>query len=220
MFSGVSVEIHTSIMPLFWGLPEADMLTRARPLSDLGSLSTLDTEGMLLHALVHSSAHVFSHGLRAAWDLVWLLERFPSIDAARLAEWVQRLAMPRSFWVPADVVSKGFVPLPDEVMSSVPRDDRQRRLERVADLRMFSAIENAYAINPISKNGFFLLLHDSTVGRARHVATLFRPEERESRRSAARMLKDDEALADRSLLALQLREGLTHWKQFRSLAGS
>ncbi len=218
-FSGVSVEIHTSIMPAFWGLPETAMLSRARPLADLSSLSTLDTEGMILHALVHTSAHLFSHGLRAAWDIAWLMERFPSIDAERLKQWVMQLEMPRSFWVPAHVISKGFIPLPDELMSGSPTDDRQRRLVRVADLRMFSAIENAFEINPISKNGFFLLLHDSNFGRARHVAALFRPEERESRKSAARMLKDDEALRDHSLLALQLREGLSHWRQFRSLTG-
>jgi hypothetical protein len=218
MFGGESVEIHTRIMPSFWGLPEADMISRARALPDSGSLFTLDTEGMILHALVHTSAHVFSHGLRAAWDVMWLLERFPSIDASLLLKWVKQLAMPRSFWVPARLISKGFVQLPVELMKSVPRDDRQSRLERVADLRMLSAIENAFEINPISKNGFFLMLHDSTFGRARHVASLFRPEERESRRSAAKMLTDADAPENRSLLALQLREGMTHWKQFRSIA--
>lgn len=218
-FSGVSVEIHTRIMPSFWGLPEAEMLSRARPLPDLDSLSTLDTEGLILHALVHTSAHVFSHGLRAAWDIVWLLERFGSPDAGVLSKWVRQLEMPRSFWVPAHVVSRNFVSLPVELMDDVPRDERQRRLERIADLRMFSAIENAFEINPISKNGFFLMLHDSSFGRVRHVAALFRPEERESRRSAAKMLRESDTLGNHSLLALQLREGMTHWKQFRDLAG-
>jgi hypothetical protein len=216
-FGGVSVEIHTSIMPSFWGLPETEMLARARPLPDLAALSTLDTEGMILHSLVHASAHVFSHGLRAGWDVAWLLERFPSIDATRLAGWVTQLEMPRSFWVPANVISKGVVRLPDDLMKDVPRDDRQRRLERVADIRLFSAIENAYELNPISKNGFFLLMHDSNFGRARHVAALLRPAERESRRSAARMLKKDESIGNHSLLALQVREGLAHLKQFRNL---
>lgn len=217
-FNGVSVEIHTRIMPSFWGLPEGDMLSRARPLPNLGALSTLDAEGMVLHALVHTSAHIFSHGLRAAWDIVWLQQRFPSIDAAVLLRWVKQLEMPRSFWVPARVVSKSFACLPPELFESVPRDERQRRLERVADLRMFSAIENAFEINPISKNGFFLMLHDSNIGRARHVAALFRPEERESRRSAAKLSHDPEAPRNRSMLALQFREGMTHWKQFRELA--
>ena len=219
-FNGVSVEIHTSIMPSFWGLPEIAMLRRAQPLPHLPSLSTLDTEGMILHALVHSSAHIFSHGLRAAWDIVWLLERFPSIDRMRLARWVRQLAMPRAFWVPGNVISKGIVPLVDDLMLETPRDERQRRLERVADVRMFSAIETAYEINPISKNGFFLMLHDSNVGRARHVASLFRREERESRRSAARMLREDETLGNHSVLALHLREGVAQWKQFQRLTGS
>jgi hypothetical protein len=161
---------------------------------------------------------VFSHGLRAVWDVVWLMERFSSVDAALLRKWAKQLAMPRSFWVPAHTVSKGFGLFPEELMKAVPRDDRQSRLERVADLRMFSAIENAFEINPISKNGFFLLLHDSSFGRARHVASLFRPEERESRRSAAKMLKNADTAGNHSLLSLQLREGMTHWKQFRSLS--
>ncbi|HZK77576.1 MAG TPA: hypothetical protein VFC35_01620, partial [Gemmatimonadaceae bacterium] len=155
-----------------------------------------------------------------AWDIVWLLERFPSIDRMRLARWVRQLAMPRAFWVPGNVISKGIVPLVDDLMLETPRDERQRRLERVADVRMFSAIETAYEINPISKNGFFLMLHDSNVGRARHVASLFRREERESRRSAARMLREDETLGNHSVLALHLREGVAQWKQFQRLTGS
>ncbi len=217
MFNGVQVEIHTGIMPSFWGLPETAMLRRARPLPHLKSLSTLDPEGMILHALVHSSAHVFSHGLRAGWDVAWLLERFPSIDSMRLARWARQTAMPRAFWVPAHVVSRGLVPLPGELMGGVLRDDRQRRLERVADVRMFSAIENAYEINPISKNGFFLILHDSNVGRVRHVAALFHQDERESRRSAAQRLRQEGTPGNHSVLALHLREGMEHWRQFQRL---
>ena len=214
-FNRVSVEIHTSIMPSFWGLPEAEMLDRSLPLRNLPSMSTLDAEGMMLHSLVHSTAHLFSHGLRAAWDLVWLLERFPSVDGERLGRWVSHLAMPRSFWVPASVLSRGLVSLPPELLRDVPHDERQRRLERVADVRIFSAAESAFDINPISKNGFFLMLHDSATGKARHVASLFGGAERESRRSAAKYAKARDIGGGHSGLALQVREGMMHWKDFQ-----
>lgn len=213
-FNRVSVEIHTGIMPAFWGLPEAEMLRHARAVPGLKSLVTLDPEGMMLHALTHSSAHLFSHGMRAAWDIAWLLERFPSIDVERLRGWVAQLAMPRAFWVPARALAQGMVSLPQQLMQHAPHDERQRRLERVADARIYSAIEGAYELNPISKNGFFLMLHDSTYGKARHIASLFGRGERESRRSAAVSARERD-LGNHSALAVQLREGMMHWRQFQ-----
>jgi hypothetical protein len=202
-------------MPAFWGLPERAMLDAAKPLASLPSLSTLSVEGMILHALVHSTAHLFSHGMRAAWDCAWLIERYGAPDSGRLLEWVHSLAMPRSFWVPAAVLAPTFVALPESVMARLPQDERQRRMERVAGVRLFTAIEGAYELNPISKNGFFLMLHDSYSGRARHIASLFGKDERESRRSAAINAKSRAPEASTSPLALHLREGMQHWRQFQ-----
>lgn len=215
MLNGVVVEIHTRIMPAFWGLPEDDMLRHATPVRGLPSVSTLDAEGMLLHSLTHSTAHIFSHGMRAAWDAAWILERSASLDVARLRSWVEGLKIPRAFWVPARAVSKTLVALPQDLMGHVPRDERQRRLERVADYRIYSAVEGAFDLNPISKNGFFLLLHDSALGRMMHVASLFGAEERESRRSAAARMRQRDLASGHSVLAVQLREGMAHWKQFQ-----
>ena len=213
--NGVMVEIHTRIMPAFWGLPESAMLERAVRVEGLPSISTLDLEGMILHALTHSSAHIYSHGIRAAWDVAWLRERYPALDVARLLSWVDELAMPRSFWVPARALAKSLVALPPELMGHAPSDERQRRLERVADFRFYTAVEGAFDLNPISKNGFFILMHDSAYGRVRHVASLFGRDERESRRSAAQRAKQRDIAEGRSVLAVQLREGMTHWKQFQ-----
>ena len=212
---GVMVEIHTGIMPAFWGLPENEMLASTVPVKGLPRIATLDREGMVLHALTHSTAHIFSHGMRAAWDVAWLLERGPALDISRLRSWVERLAMPRAFWVPARALSKSLVALPPELMGHCPTDERQRRLERVADLRFYSAVEGAFDLNPISKNGFFLLMHDSAIGRLKHVASLFGREERESRRTAAARAKQRDLADGRSALAVQLREGMIHWRQFQ-----
>ena len=217
--NGIAVEIHTSIMPGFWRLPETEMLSHTRPVAQLPSLATLDAEGMILHALVHSTAHVFSRGLRAAWDSAWLIERTGELETERLLRWIEALAMPRSFWVPARVLGRGLVPLPARLLERAPTDERQRRMERVAELRIFSAVESAFDLNPISKNGFFLMLHDSYTGRARHIASLFGRNERESRRSAARAREHDFE-GGRSTLSLQIREGTTHWRQFqRAISG-
>jgi hypothetical protein len=214
-FNGVQVEIHTRIMPAFWGLPEADMLHHTRGIDGLPSIETLDAEGMLLHALTHSTAHLFSHGMRAAWDATWLMERNPALDVSRMLAWIEQLAMPRSFWVPARVLARSTVALPPELMAHAPTDDRQRRLETVAEARIYSAIEGAFDLNPISKNGFFLMLHDSTFGKVRHVASLFGREERESRRTANVRAKQRDPGSGHSALAIQLREGMTHWRQFQ-----
>jgi hypothetical protein len=215
LLNGVVVEIHTRIMPGFWGLPEEEMLWHAIPVSGLPSLSTLDAEGMLVHSLTHSTAHIFSHGMRAAWDAAWIMERNPALDLMRLKGWVDSLTMPRAFWVPARALSKAMVALPQDLMGHAPGDERERRLERVADFRIYSAVEGAFDLNPISKNGFFLMLHDSALGRVKHLASLFGAEERESRRTAAARTRQLDLADGHSVLAVQLREGMTHWKQFQ-----
>ena len=121
--------------------------------------------------------------------------------------------MPRAFWVPARVLARGVAALPAELLRAAPHDERQRRLECIADARIYSAVEGAFELNPISKNGFFLMLHDSAYGKARHIASLFGREERESRRTAARGARLRYADGNRSALAVQLREGMTHWRQ-------
>jgi len=213
---GVQVELHTRIMPRFWGLPETEMVALARPIAGLDSLSTLDPQGMLLHALVHSTAHLFSLGLRAAWDAAWILRTFPNADLSQLHGWVNESRMPRAFWVPAGLIhSQQIVALPTTLMNGVPSDGRQRRLERVARARMFAALETAFELNPFSKNGFFMMLQDSPVGKARHLASLLGHDERESRRASARMLRRVDASGHSSGIGFQLRQGVAQWRAFK-----
>ena len=218
---GVQVELHTRIMPRFWGLPEQEMVSLARPVAGLDSLSTLDPQGMLLHALVHSTAHLFSRGLRAAWDAAWILRTFPNADLSMIGGWVNESRMPRAFWVPAGVIhSRDIVALPQSLMDGAPSDERQRRLERVAQARLFAALETAFELNPFSKNGFFMMLQDSPVGRARHLASLLGRDERESRRASARMLRRVDSSGQSSGLGFQLRQGVAQWRAFkRAVAG-
>jgi hypothetical protein len=87
-------------------------------------------------------------------------------------------------------------------------------------VRLYTAVEGAFDLNPISKNGFFLMLHDSYAGKVRHIASLFGKEERESRRSAAHSAKLRDPDGSHSALAIQLREGMMHWRQFQKTISS
>ena len=209
---GLSVEIHTRIMPWFWRLPEREMLGRAQPASNYRSLSTLDTEGMMLHALMHCAAHLFGCGLKAAWDVAWLLEREPGLDVDRLRSWADGCAMPAGFYLPAKVIHDSLdVAIPAKLLERVPNEPRFGPLERVARLRLFVAMEGAYELNPFTTHGIFLMMHRSWRGRALHVASLFAPHTRESRASAANS-------PTRRPLAAQIRESAASWKSYRRLA--
>jgi hypothetical protein len=207
------VEIHTRIMPWFWRLPEREMLSHSRAAPNYECLSTLDTEGMMLHALMHCAAHLFGCGLKAAWDVAWLLEREPLLDADRVSSWADRCAMPAGFYLPANVIRDSLdVAIPSQLVERVPKAPRFGPLERVVRLRLFLAMEGAYELNPFTTHGIFLMLHGSWRGRALHVASLLAPHERESRAQAAASSKT------RRLLSAQLRESSGSWKSYRRLA--
>jgi hypothetical protein len=212
---GLPVEIHTRVMPWFWRLPEREMLGHAQPAPNFRSLSTLDSEGMMVHALMHCAAHLFGCGLKAAWDVAWLLEREPQLDVDRVRSWADSCAMPAGFYLPAKVIHDSLgVPIPAKLLERVPNEPRFGPLERVARLRLFNAMEGAYELNPFTTHGIFLMLHRSWRGRALHVASLFAPHERESRASAAA-----NSPARRALSA-QIRESAASWKSYRRLANA
>jgi len=172
---GIQVEIHTRIAAPSWGLPEAEMLRRVRPLESARRLDTLDPEGLLLHSMVHCSQHCFSHGLRAAWDVLAVLRTGPDVDWARLAGWVKALRAPRGFWVPAAVLARELgLPLPPELVREAPRDALQRNLEAIAARRLFRVAERVDELHPVSRSAVLLLLHDSVAARARYLGALFR----------------------------------------------
>jgi hypothetical protein len=211
-FQGIPVEIHTRVMPAFWGLPEQELLAQARRVDGADSLFTLDPEGFLLHAGMHATTHLFSYGLKTAWDLHWVLRRFHELDWARLAGWVRMSRLPRGFWVPVRVLCQELeIPIPQEFLSWAPVDQRQRHLETIARHRLFAAREGPFELNPFSKTAVFLLLHDSWLGALRYLTMLCGREATEARHSARRNLPSP-AL---SQLARQLREALFHWQQYR-----
>jgi hypothetical protein len=172
---GIMVEIHTRIVASYWGLPEAEMLARARPLASLEALDTLDPEGLLLHSLVHCSQHCFSHGLRAAWDVLAVLRDRPALDWDRLARWVGNMRAPRAFWVPMGVLSREIgLPVPPDFLRGAPRDALEQRLEMVAARRLFRVAESVEDLDPISRNALLFLLHDSLGARARYLGAMCR----------------------------------------------
>ena len=211
-FHGVPVEIHTRIMASFWGLPERDILARARPLEGTDPLSALDAEGLLLHAGMHASQHFFSHGLKTAWDLLWILGTHPGIDWDRLARWVRASRVPRGFWVPVRVLAEELgIPLPAGLLRQAPTDARQQRLELIARRRLFRATEVATELNAISKSALILLLHESRRGRLRYLAA-------EVAWRGARRSSWDGPLR-RAGRGASLRQAWLHWSQYRRALG-
>jgi len=213
---GVSVEIHTRLMPACWGLPERQMLERARALAADGfePLDTLDAEGMLLHTATHASTHVFTHGLKTAWDIAFLLDREgASLDWDRLGRWVGMTSVPRAFWTPARALAAALdLPVPQGVLAGAPADRRQRQLEIIAQRRLFSAFEGAFELNPFSRTAVFLMMHDGPVRRAGYLLWLLRSDAAAARRSARRTTTT-QRLRD---LPQQLGEAAAQWRQYRA----
>jgi MoaA/NifB/PqqE/SkfB family radical SAM enzyme len=169
-FQGIWVEIHTRVMPAFWGLPEAELVASARPLEDAPGFSTLDPEGLLLHAAVHCSAHFFSFGLRAAWDLLTVLRMAPGLDWERLRRWAGALRMPRGFWAPVRVLAEDLgLPVPVAFLRHAPADAGARRAELVARRRLFRSTEGIFDLDALTKTGMMLLLNDGWSGRLRYL---------------------------------------------------
>jgi len=88
---------------------------------------TLGAEGMLLHSAIHLSKHLFSHGLKTAWDFVWLLDRFPQMDWNRLEMWVKKTGMRRGFWVPVRVLASELsIAFPAEFLAKRQRTNGRK----------------------------------------------------------------------------------------------
>ena len=120
---GLPLEIHTRIMPEFWGFPEDNLGTLATPWPHL---LRLDREHYALHALVHNTKHLFEHGFRTAFDLQWN----GPLEAARFQQLVARLRLPLAAWAPLAFLQTllALPPVP------VPPT---RQLERLAAAQFF-----------------------------------------------------------------------------------
>jgi len=185
------VEIHTGIMPAFWGLPESQMAADMQPLRCWPSFSTLSAEDMIVHEAIHCTTHLYSFGLKLAVDIFRIVQLAEmagnTIDWQKIADRTGRTRCPRAFWVPVAALHQGLgdqSPFPPEFMNRAPKDERQRRMNLVAYKRLFSAVDKADEMNPFTRNGIFLMLHDGPINRLRYLAELSRGDAAESRRTA------------------------------------
>jgi hypothetical protein len=77
--------------------------------------------------------------------------------------------------VPLAVLSRELgLPLPDDFLRQVPRDALERDLETMAGRRIFRVTERTGELDPFSRNGMLLLLHDSLGARVRYLGALGR----------------------------------------------
>jgi len=181
-FRGIAVEIHTRMMPRFWGLPEDAILASAQPVSRYAALRVPSPEALVLHAAVHATAHLFAGGLKTGWDLVQILDRYPGFDWQRLGELVGRTRMRRGFWTPFSVLCRELeLRVPADFLRRSPGDARQGRLELIARHRLFTSVETPFGLNPWTKTAIFLLLQDSPLGAIGYVADLLRKDARAAR---------------------------------------
>ncbi len=169
---GVPVEIHTRVMSRSWALPEGDLLASTPTLTEeLPALRRLSAEAFLVHGLVHSCSHIFALGLKTAWDTRALKLHF-GIDWGRVLWFVSRMRHPRAFWTPLRLVAGAGCEIPEPVQAGRPRDQRQRRLDLIADKRMFLANERSHGLNVFGKHGLLLMVQDGWLARASHLARL------------------------------------------------
>jgi MoaA/NifB/PqqE/SkfB family radical SAM enzyme len=212
MFRGVPLEIHTDVLPSFWGYPDADALQNLVPVSDKYPIFAPSREAMLLHEAMHNTTHMFSHGLKLAFDVSRIV-RLGAVDWSRLAELARATRCPRAFWAPLRVVARtlNLQGIPAEFLHAAVNDGRQRRIELVASKRLFSETGTTDTMNPFSRNAVFLLLFDGVVQRARYLANLTTGSAAESRRTAL----SSGAGQGLSQLPSHLRMALRDWRNYR-----
>lgn len=214
LFGDVAVVFHPRLMPPWWNLPERDMLARSRPVEGVhhDAFSTLDPEGLVLHAGMQAATHLFSCGLKTAWDLRWILTQTPTLDWDRLGRWIEASRMPRGFRTTVGVLAESLeLPFPVEFLRRGPTDKRQSKLNTIARNLLFTAQEEPQELNPFSKSGVLLLLHDSWSSRMGYLAAL-------TRRELAEPTADPNGKSpfhDWTKLLPQLREAHLNWRGYR-----
>jgi hypothetical protein len=214
-FRGVPVEVHTRLLPAFWGLPEHQMLQRRTTLAELPHLATLEPEAALLHTVLHGTSHLFSHGLKTAWDVARYADA-EGFDWERLARWVDGLPIPRAFWTLLRAFDRDLpLHLPRQFLERAPRDLKQVRLEAIARRRAFSATEVSEALNPFSKNAVFLMLCDTPSARARLLLSLVGREASDARKSGWQFVTHQSSQSIPNLLRSQLSEAWRQWQDYR-----
>jgi hypothetical protein len=217
---GVLVELHTHLLPEFFGLPERDMLNRSMPLHGFRCLTTLDAQGALLHAVVHCTSHLFAHGFKAAWDVAQCLES-ENFDWGTLADWIEQMHVPRAFWTSFNVLLRELtLQAPGAFLNRSPRDLKQMRLETIARRRAFSAVDVAEELNPFSKNAVFLLMCDSPAAQMRVLLSLFGRHAADARKSNWQYMTQQSSTSLSHHLRSQLLEAWHQWQDYRVVVKS
>jgi len=172
-YRGIPLQIHTRLMPKFWGLPEAAMFQERRPLGGpkYAPLSVLSSEAALIYCLVHCSKHLYSHGLKAAWDCHEILSRNPDLDWVKLRNWAQALPMPQTFWLPLRVFADDLSFLVPPIPTTGSR--RERALIHFARGQLYSHLENAKERNPFVLFALLLALQETPLGLLRALLRLW-----------------------------------------------
>ena len=215
--NGAALEIHTRIMPRMWALPETEMLRRAESISGFASLKTLSPEGMILHSLVHCTAHLFDGGLKAAWEIEWLRERYPQIDWNLIGDWADESALPMAFYVPARVLRTTLgLSIPSVVLGRAPHSPRFAALERLVRSRMFATFHNPQDVNPFTKNGVFFAMQTKWRSRLMQPVFLFDGASAEARGTGYAALSARRGRSVPQVLMQQLRESRQQAKVFRN----
>lgn len=180
-WKGIVVEIHHRLMPLFWGLPEAELLQTAKPLSAFPPLQVMSHEAHLIHTMVHCSKHLLTQGLKSGWDLRWLNLR--GWDPAQVVKLASRLRFPRSFWTPLFQLSEQLgLELPHGLPAR-EQDQRQRWLDQIAKRQLFRQSGGYRQSNPLLRLGFYGLLAETPLQRLSMIFRLMGGDSAESLRA-------------------------------------
>jgi hypothetical protein len=203
-------------MPKMWALPEREMLRDAQSIPGFAALKTLSPEGMILHSLVHCTAHLFDGGLKAAWEIEWVRERYPQIDWTRVGEWADKSAVPMAFYLPGRVLRTTLgVSLPSVLLARAPFSPRYTALERLVRLRMYSTYHDPQEVNPFTKNGVFLAMQTKWRSTLMQFASLASRESAEARASGYAAIGAKRRASVPQVLVQQLNESLEQAQVFR-----
>ena len=176
IFKGIGVEIHQTVMDGFFDLPESEMASSARALqhTDWHGLSVLSPEAMLMHSVMHTAKHLWTHGLKTALDCLWILENAPDFNWSQVALWVRKCEMKPGFMATATVLNDELsLHFPADFLEIAPRDRRQKKLENLARRHLFG-------VRPVA--------NEEEAGRRRVLYALMSNSKREHFRCAVSIL--------------------------------
>lgn len=212
-YRGIPIEIHTRIMPSFWGLPEDELIATARPLRNCPTLTVMSPEAMIVHETAHLATHLFAYGMKFAYDL-WRFQRMSiNVDWQQVTAWGMRCASPRAFALPLRILSDGLgvlAPLPATVTSDLAHIKWDRRLENFAFRQLYMGTDNPEDMNPFTRNGAFLLIFPGLFAKTRYISQLLGKDASESRRTAL----TSQGNQSYRMLPVYLREALRDVRQF------